>query len=639
MNDISTNQAYLFNTGTDCMSYHMLGSHPLSLEEQEGYRFAVWAPEAVSVSIVGDFNEWNPEVNTLSRMKDTGIFTGKAANAKKWDRYKYCIITKDNTTLFKTDPFGFHFETRPKTASIVYPLEDGYIWQDANYMEKRQKDGNCTKYPMNIYEMHLGSWKRNQDGSVINYRELAVLLAGYLVEAGYTHVELMPVMEHPLDDSWGYQTTGYYAPTSRFGTPDDFKYFVDYLHGHNIKVILDWVPAHFPKDLFALSRFDGSALYEYADDRIGEHKEWGTLVFNYSRSEVRSFMISNAVFWLDQYHIDGLRVDAVSSMLYLNYCRLNYKKNINGGIENLEAIVFLKQLNETIRSRFPEVVVIAEEATAWPNVTLPVSEGGLGFTHKWNMGWMHDTLEYFSRDFIYRKWHHSQLTFSMMYSFTENFVLPVSHDEVVHGKKSLLDKMPGDYWRKFASLRVFHAYMMAHPGGKLHFMGSEFGQFIEWRFFEPLEWFLLEYEQHAMLFEYVKKVNHIYLNESSLWIDDKSWNGFSWHHADDIENSIYVFSRRSDYLREELLVILNLSPDPVAEYRIGVQNFDEAELILDSDSKHYGGSGYAEQIHSRLYCRKEPHYGFPCSILLPVPPLSAIYIKLKGVFTRCLKIK
>jgi len=653
MQDFSFEQAFLFNTGSDIMSYNLLGSRKTGTAEMEGFSFSVWAPMARSVSIVGDFNGWDATRNPMERMGRTGIFHGTVPGAEQWQRYKYSIVTGDGETILKADPYAVHSETRPGTSSILYSLDDTFQWNDGMFLQNRDsrpQDDRSKETPLNIYEVHLGSWKQYPDGSFYNYKTLAHELSSYIKEMGYTHIELLPVMEHPLDDSWGYQVTGFFSPTSRFGTPYDFKYFVNHMHEQGIGIILDWVPGHFPKDAFGLARFDGSAAFEYADDRIGEHKEWGTYVFNYSKDEVRSFLLSNAVYWIENYHIDGIRVDAVSSMLYRNYCRTDYLLNVNGGVENLEAVSFLQQLNSTVSSRYPGVMMIAEESTTWPKVTASVGDGGLGFTHKWNMGWMHDTLEYFSRDYVFRKWHQSQLSFSLVYAFSENFILPLSHDEIVHGKSSMIAKMPGDDWRKFASLRTLYAYMMAHPGGKLLFMGSEFGQFIEWRFREPLEWFLLEYEHHRKLQSFVKTLNHLYLNQKALWEQNHGWEGFLWNSADDSENCVYIFSRiakpQDSKKGENILVVLNMTPDPKDEYRIGVPDEGDYEVILDTDHVDFGGSGYLLRSHKdgqengrekgqekgslrlpAFRAKKDNWNGFPCSIRIPLPPLAALYLK------------
>ncbi|MEA4888480.1 MAG: 1,4-alpha-glucan branching protein GlgB [Clostridiaceae bacterium] len=583
------NQAYLFNQGLDYMSYNLLGSRPFVSEQgEQGFSFAVWAPGADSVSVVGPFNNWNPSANPLSRQGQTGIWSGFIAGARLWDRYKYAITGSDGQIRLKADPYARHSETRPADASILYDPDD-YAWEDAEYMAERPDA--CAAAPLNIYEVHLGSWKRQPDGQFINYRDLARDLGGYLSDMGYTAVELMPVMEHPLDDSWGYQVTGYYSVTSRYGTPADFKFFVDTLHRHGLRVILDWVPAHFPRDAFGLARFDGTPLFEHPDTRLGEQQEWGTYVFDFGKLEVRSFLISNAYFWLQEFHIDGLRVDAVSSMLYLNYGRTDYLTNIHGGIENLEAIAFLQQLNRLVREKKPECLMIAEESTAWPKVTWPVAEGGLGFTHKWNMGWMHDTLEYMGRDYLYRRWHHHQLSFSLMYAFSEHFILPLSHDEVVHGKHSLIDRMPGDNWRKFASLRALFLYMLTHPGGKLVFMGGEFGQFIEWRFYEPLQWFLLDYDLHRSLRDCVRDLNHYYIGHSALWRQDDSWAGFTWLNADDAGNSVYVYSRCCPN-QPALIIVLNLTPSPQSDYILPAPVPGLYQVDINTDEPCYGGSGY-----------------------------------------------
>ncbi|MHB1484191.1 MAG: 1,4-alpha-glucan branching protein GlgB [Saccharofermentanales bacterium] len=635
MKAFSYEQAFLFNTGLDFMSYNLLGAHPIvngisNDADAEGYIFSVWAPEAKSVHIVGDFNNWDTKADKMQKMGDTGIFSTTIPNARKWDKYKFFIATKDNRKLYKADPYAFHSETRPETSSILYPIDDGYQWNDDSFIAKRDsgKKNKGSLAPLNIYEIHLGSWRKHVDGSFMNYRDIAAQLADYMVSMGYTHVELLPVMEHPLDDSWGYQVTGFYSPTSRFGDPSDFKFFVDHLHSKKIKVILDWVPGHFPKNDYALARYDGSALFEYADDRVGEHKEWGTSVFNYARDEVRSFLISNAIYWIKVFHIDGIRVDAVSSMLYLNYNRTDFIANKYGGFENLEAVSLLQKLNDIVRCEFPGIMMIAEESTSWPKVTAPASEGGLGFSYKWNMGWMHDTLEYASKDYIYRKWHHSQLTFSMLYAFSEKFILPLSHDEVVHGKKSLIDKMPGDYWKKFAQLRCLFGYMMSMPGGKLLFMGGEFGQFLEWRFYEQLEWNLLDLHMHAKLHEYVKMINHLYLKHKPLWQNNENWDGFQWNNADDSQNSVYSFTRKS-VGDDEILVVLNMLPTPVAEYKIGVGDCNQYKLILNSDSEEYGGSGYMKKSSRMFSCTRDGRDGFPCTVTLPIPPLCALYLKKK----------
>lgn len=619
-------QAYLFNIGRDYMCYNHLGAHPATGPNGEpGWRFSVWAPLAANVSVTGSFNGWSKDGLPLIRLGKTGVWTGFSYEAAQWDRYKYAITTSDGRRILKADPMARHGESRPGTASILYDPKD-FTWSDDAFIRDRR--ANLDRKPLNIYEVHLGSWRRHEDGAFMNYREIAVLLGAYLVDMGYTAVELMPVMEHPLDDSWGYQVTGYFSVTSRFGTPADFKYLVNHLHELGILVILDWVPAHFPKDEHGLARFDGSALYEYADSRLGEHREWGTNVFNYDRDEVRSFLISSAVFWISEFHADGLRVDAVSSMIYRNFGRSDYLPNSQGGLESPEAVAFLRTLNSVVQERHPGTLMIAEESTAFRGVTHPIKSGGLGFTHKWNMGWMHDTLDYMGRDYIHRKWHHNQLSFSMTYAFSERYVLPLSHDEVVHGKRSLIERMPGDYWRKFASLRVLYLYQMTHPGDKLLFMGGEFGQFIEWRFYEQLEWFLLGYDAHRLLQDYVRTLNRFYRDEPTLHDQDDSWNGFHWHNADDFENSVYVYSRWSR-AGDGSVVILNLTPNPLTGYQVGVPWHDPCRIVINSDHMSFGGSGYPTGADSTgvIVPKDAPCDDQPATLVLDVPPLSGLVIR------------
>lgn len=629
----SMDQAYLFNRGLDYMSYHLLGSRPAKDKAgRAGFSFAVWAPAAAAVSVAGSFNDWDVTKNPLKPLGTTGIWTGFVENARQWDRYKYAITDRSGQIRLKADPYARHSETRPANASILYDPND-YVWSDDAWMNNRPHA--LAAVPLNIYEVHLGSWKRHADGSFLNYRDLGRELSDYASSMGYTAVELLPVMEHPLDESWGYQVTGYYSVTSRYGTPADFKYMVDCLHQKGLRVILDWVPAHFPRDEFGLARFDGTPLYEYADSRLGEHQEWGTYVFDYSKLEVRSFLISNAWFWLDEFHADGLRVDAVSSMLYLNYGRSEYLPNRYGGIENLDAIAFLQQLNTLIREKKPSCLMIAEESTAWPRVTWPASENGLGFTHKWNMGWMHDTLDYMSRDYLYRRWHHNQLTFSMMYAFSERFILPLSHDEVVHGKKSLIDRMPGDYWRRFASLRTLYVYQMTHPGGKLLFMGGEIAQFIEWRYDEQLEWFLLDYEMHRNLQSFVRTLNHLYRDCKAFWELDTGWDGFTWLNADDAANSLYSYQRQSadGQIR---VVILNMTPAPLPGYTLTVPTPGCYQIVLNSDETCFGGSGYPTSGLSSLIktvrlAEKKEDIGGPDQLVLDIPPLCGLILRHQAV--------
>ncbi len=619
---LAMNQAYLFNRGEDYMSYRMLGARRAA--DGQGFVFAVWAPRARSVRVAGDFNDWQPRAgDKMEPQGVTGIWRTQIYDARIWHRYKFEVTGADGISRLKADPYAFHSETRPADASILYDAPV-FSWTDAAYLAALPQQPAAR--PLNIYEVHLGSWRRNPDGTVLSYREAARRLAAYAVEMGYTHVELMPIMEHPLDESWGYQVTGYYSVTSRYGTPDDFRWFVNCLHAAGIGVILDWVPGHFPKDAFGLAQFDGSPTFEYGDERIGEHQEWGTLVFDFSKFEVRSFLISNAVFWLEEFHVDGLRVDAVSSMLYRNYGRDEFVPNEHGGTENLEAIAFLQQLNTTVRTHYPYAMMIAEEATSWPGVTAPVASGGLAFTHKWNMGWMHDTLRYFSRDYIHRRWHQDELTFSLVYAFSESFVLPFSHDEVVHGKHSLIDRMPGDIWRKFAGVRTLYMYMITHPGGKLNFMGNEFGQFIEWRYYEELEWFLLEYETHRQLRWFVSRLNHLYLQHAELWHDDHSWDGFAWHNCSDHENSVFVYARVAGPAR--LLIALNLQPTPLDSYRLGVPDAGDYSVLLNTDAAEFGGSGYPVIPDRGRHVTAEaiPADGFAWSLRVHLPPLGGLLL-------------
>ena len=624
--------AYLFNRGEDYMAYNFLGAHPFTDENgDQGYIFRVWAPKASQVSVIGDFNDWEPEAANMFRLGNSGIWEAKITGAAQWDRYKYRVIGADNRIYDKGDPYARHFETRPNNASILYDPDD-YKWGDSKFLKKRP-DAVKDPQPINIYELHLGSWRRHPDGNFFSYKELAVDLVDYCRKMNYTHIELMPILEHPLDASWGYQVTGYYAVTSRFGTPADFKYFVDILHQAGIAVILDWVPAHFPKNLEGLVRFDGTPCYEYSDPRIGEHREWGTYVFDYSKNEVISFLISNAIFWINEFHIDGLRVDAVSSMLYRDYGRQSYIPNKYGGNENLEAIEFFKKLNSIVRKQYPHVMMIAEESTAWPKVSHPVEEGGLGFTHKWNMGWMHDTLDYFSTDSYARGWHHDQFCFSMMYAFSENYVLSLSHDEVVHGKYSLIDKMPGDVWRKFASLRTLFMYQMSHPGAKLNFMGAEFGQFIEWRFYEELQWFMLDFESHRLLQEYCSQLNRFYIDHPQLWIDDKTWAGFEWIDASDTVNNVFIYARKSPSPKEnDIYVALNMVPQPLEGYKIPVYEPGIYKIVMNTDDMAYGGSGYPTGVNydGTVIASEEPYNGKPYHIEVNLPPLAGIYFMKVG---------
>lgn len=620
---------HLFNEGTHARAFEKLGAHLCEVQGFRGVHFAVWAPNAFRVSVVGDFNRWDGRVHVLRPRGSSGVFELFVPGIGEGERYKFEIKTKEGHLLLKADPYAFYSELRPKTASIVFDLS-GFPWQDTEWMERR-KSTDLLSSPVNIYEVHLGSWKRKRDGSFLTYRELAEELVAYVKDMGYTHVELLPVAEHPFDGSWGYHVTGYFAPTSRFGTPRDFMAFVDLLHRNSIGVILDWVIAHFPKDAHGLGRFDGTALYEHLDPRKGEHPHWGSYIFNYGRCEVRSFLLSNAFFWFEKFHIDALRVDAVASMLYLDYGRKEgeWVPNRFGGKENLEAIDFLRFLHERVYTAFPGIATIAEESTAWPGVTLPPYLGGLGFLFKWNMGWMHDILLYMSKDPIYRKYHHTNLTFPIWYAFSENFVLPLSHDEVVHGKRSLLEKMPGDDWQKFANLRLLFGLMFGYPGKKLLFMGGEFGQRREWNHDTELDWFLLDFELHRKLHRYVRDLNHLYLRERALWEYDCRHEGFEWIDCNDAENSVITFIRKSKDPDDFLVFALNFTPVPRFGYRVGVPREGFYEEILNSDSEFYGGSNLGNLGGVRT--ENVPFHGRPFSLSLVLPPLSCSIFKWRGV--------
>lgn len=587
---ISEFQTYLFNSGDNFKSYEMLGSHKVSVEDEKGWRFAVWAPNAVSVSLVGDFNNWTPGNKILSPINSTGIWYGFFTDIKEGMLYKYAVEGKDGEIFYKADPYAFEAELRPGTASVVKELSP-YKWSDKRWLNKREKKNNING-PMNIYEVHPGSWKIHDDGSFYSYTELADELIPYVLEMGYTHIELMPVMEYPFDGSWGYQVTGYFAATSRYGKPEQFKYFVNKCHNAGIAVIMDWVPAHFPRDAHGLRMFDGSPVYEYADSRMGEHKDWGTMVFDYSKSEVVSFLISSAYFWASEYHVDGLRVDAVSSMLYRDYSRNDgeWAANIYGGNQNLEAIDFFRKLNRIMCTEFPNFIMIAEESTAWPLVTAPPQDGGLGFNFKWNMGWMNDTLRYMSMDPYFRKDNHSLLTFMMMYAYSENFILPLSHDEVVHGKHSLIDKMFGTYEEKFDAYKTLLGYFMTMPGKKLMFMGGELGQFLEWRFDDQLEWNLMDIDAHVKLHRYVRDLNHFYIENKALWELEQSWDGFKWINDSDNENSVLSYIRLGKKPKDKVVVVANFTPVDRPIYKIGVPEEGEYEVIIHSNSTKYGGS-------------------------------------------------
>lgn len=620
---ISDFQLYLFNEGTNYRAYEMLGAHFYEKDGKSGVRFAVWAPNAKAVYLTGSFNDWKPCELAMSKSGSTGVWYLFSDCVGEGDLYKYVIEDTKGNLHYKADPFAFYSELRPGTASVVKNI-DGFKWSDGRWFEKKKKNPPYCK-PMLIYEMHMGSWKHDEDGNLLNYRDIADKLVPYLKEMGYTHLELMPITEYPFDGSWGYQVTGYFSATSRYGEPKDLMYFIDKCHKNNISVILDWVPAHFPRDAHGLRQFDGTPLYEYAEPKIGEHKEWGTMVFDFSKSDVISFLISSAYFWLEKYHIDGLRVDAVSSMLYLDYNRGDgqWIANKYGGHENLEAIEFLRTLNKTIFSDFPEALMIAEESTAWPLITKPVHEGGLGFNYKWNMGWMNDTLRYMSMDPYFRKFNHNILTFLMCYAFSENYILPLSHDEVVHGKRSLIDKMYGTYEEKFAGLKMYYAYAYAHPGKKLLFMGSEFGQFVEWRPAEELDWMLLEYDSHKNLHEYVKCLNNLYKSEKALWEIEDSWDGFSWINEHDENNSVLSFVRYAKSKANHIVVINNFTPVERIKYKLGVPSGGAYEIILNSDDVLFGGKTKKRVIKTS----KGECDGFKNYIEIDLPPLSTLYLK------------
>jgi len=613
---------YLFHQGTASKAYELMGAHPYSDENAEGYIFRVWAPKAKTVYLSGDFNQWHTDGYSMNKITDAGLWELFIPGISDYAKYKYLITGQNGVQYEKADPYGFHMETRPATASITYSLE-GFNWQDQSWLDYRKKTVPYNA-PMNIYEVHAGSWRCFKDGNHFNYEKLAEELIPYVRQMGYTHIELMPLSEYPLDDSWGYQVIGFFAPTSRYGTPKEFMSFINQCHQSGIGVILDWVPGHFPKDAIGLRQFDGSNCYEYEDGLKSEHKEWGTMVFDWGRNEVKSFLISNAVYWFEMFHIDGLRSDAVASMLYLDYGRKSgeWRPNKYGGRENLEAVDFFRLLNQTVFERFPDVLMIAEESTAWPMVTKPPYLGGLGFNFKWNMGWMNDTLDYMKHESIFRRFRHDALTFSLTYAFSENFILPLSHDEVVHMKGSLISRMPGTYEEKFANVRCYLGFMMAHPGKKLLFMGGEFGQFSEWNHNTELSWELLQYDSHKNLQGYIQDLNHIYLRHPQFWEQDDSWDGFQWISHEDYEQNIVAF-RRIQKNGQDCVVICNFAPVYRKNYRIGVEYSGAYEVLINSDLARYGGQNLDLGL---LITDDIKAHGYNQSLSINLPPLTTLYL-------------
>ena len=614
---------HLFGAGTHYEIYEKMGGRLMTHEGARGAAFSVWAPNAKAVSVIGDFNNWDARRSPMRRLGESGIWELFLPAAAEGDKYKFHVTQCDGRVVDKTDPYGVYAEVRPNNASVLYPLKR-YKWKDRRWMTARRKYDFRTA-PMNIYEVHLGSWKRAEGDRFLTYTELAEQLIPYVKEMGYTHIEMLPVEEYPFDGSWGYQVTGYYAPTSRYGSPDEFKQFVDACHQNGISVILDWVPAHFPKDDFALARFDGTALYEHQDPRLGEHIQWGTYIFNYGRKEVANFLLANALYWMDIFHIDGLRVDAVASLLRLDFCKEEgqWLPNVYGGSENLEAIEFLKHMNSVIAEREPGALMIAEDSTAWPGVTKKVDEGGLGFSLKWNMGWMNDFLSYIKLDPIYRKYHQNKLTFGMAYHYAENFVLVLSHDEVVHTKSSMIGKMPGDVWQSFANLRLSYGFMMGHPGKKLLFMGGEFAQYSEWSEARSLDWHLLQYADHQEMQAYVKELNHLYAEEPAFWAEDFDPNGFQWIECDDAESSIVSFVRRSE--EKELVFLCNFTPVVHRGFSLGVPQEGVYHERLNSDAARFGGSDVINAVP--LQSKAEPAGRCPFRVELDVPPLGMVILE------------
>ena len=627
---LSEDDLYLYGEGKHYRIYDKLGCHLMTIDGVAGALFAVWAPNAKRVSVVGDFNNWDGRKHLMRLRGSSGIWELFIPGMKEGELYKFEIKTRLDHLYLKTDPLGFSFQLRPETSSIVTNLE-GFAWEDQGWLKQRARQ-NQQQQPVSVYEVHLGSWMRvpEDNNRFLSYRELAAKLIPYVKQLGFTHIEFLPVAEHPFDGSWGYQVTGFYAPTSRFGKPDDFMYFVNACHKAGIGIIVDWVPAHFPRDAHGLAYFDGTFVYEHADPRQGEHKDWGTLIFNYGRNEVRNFLTANALFWFEKYHIDGIRVDAVASMLYLDYSRKQgeWIPNRFGGRENIEAIEFIKELNTKVYELFPGVMTIAEESTSWPGVSHPVHLGGLGFMFKWNMGWMNDMLVYMSKDPIHRRYHHNMITFALLYAFHESFMLVLSHDEVVHGKRSLLDKMPGDMWQKFANLRTLYGFMYGHPGRKLLFMGGEFGQWIEWDFSKSLDWNLLDYDMHRQLQEYVKDLNHLYTNEPALFVNDLSYQSFEWIDFHDSDNSVVSFMRKNIGKEQDTLIfICNFTPVPRQGYRIGAPMKGFYRELINSDSLKYGGSGVGNA--NGLTAEDLAWQGQPYSLNLMLPPLATAVFKLE----------
>ena len=610
---------YLFHEGKNFRTYEFLGS----FLDGDQCTFRVWAPHAQAVFVSGDFCGWEPTVHELTKINNEGIFEGTVSNVRPYDSYKYVIKASDGRMLWKADPYARHAQTRPESASKVYE-DQNYLWKDETWLKQRSIP---FQQPMNIYEVHLGSWKHGENGEFLSYRQLADTLIPYVKQMHYTHIELLPITEFPYDPSWGYQVTGYFAVTSRFGTPDDFKYLIDKAHQNGIGVILDWVPGHFTKDEYGLYEFDGECCYEYSDERKKEHKSWGTRVFDYGRGEVCSFLFSSACYWIEQFHLDGLRVDAVSSMLFLDYDRPQHlaAKNIYGGNENLEVLDFFKTLNYYVQENYPGVMMIAEEATAYPKITAPIQDGGLGFHFKWNMGWMNDSLDYIEENPIYRQWSHNKLTFSMCYAFVENFILPISHDEVVHLKKSLLDKFPVGYDDKFSNYKTFLGYMFAHPGKKLTFMGTEIPQFIEWDENKELDWMLLDFPSHYNAHRFVQELNQYYRKTPALWQQDGGWEGFEWHVVDDASHNVFAFSRKAAD-GQEVLVISNFSGENWEQYSIGFYDERSYKMALNSDAKKFGGQGI---VNRNLKTKQQQCGEFPYTLQLTIPAFSTMYLEKK----------